>query len=189
MEKLNLFLKSSLNLPPNLIPGIGEFYEAEQINKGDFLVEKGQQCQKMCLIKSGYLRFFSYADKKVVTHWIFGEGQLVTDVSSFFLQQAAKWNIQALTDTTVFSLSYDKYQLLRKQIPEWDAFEKIFLIKLMSALENRIYTLLSMSTEERYRYLFQSHPNIFNEVPLQYLASMLGMTPETLSRIRAKMNS
>ena len=113
----------------------------------------------------------------------------MTDVASFFLQQPAKWSIQALADTTTCTISQSNYQLLREEIPEWDQHEKLFLIKLMSALENRVYTLLSMSAEERYQYLFQSDSKIFNELPLQYIASMLGMTPETLSRIRSKMDS
>ena len=97
--------------------------------------------------------------------------------------------IQALTDTTVYTLPHINYQRLTAEVPEWSYFEKTFLIKLMSALENRVYALLSMSAEERYQYLYQSDSDMFNELPLQYLASMLGMTPETLSRIRSKSNS
>jgi len=189
MQVLISFLKNGLNLLENLIQEVARFYRKEHLAKDEFLVQKGKKCQKMGLITQGYLRFFSYADQKVVTHWIFVKDQLVTDVASFFLQQPAKWNIQALTDTTIFSLSQSNYHRLRTEIPEWDEYEKIFLVKLLSALENRIYTLLSMSTKDRYQYLFESDSNMFNELPLQYLASMLGMTPETLSRIRNKTNS
>jgi hypothetical protein len=91
-----------------------------------------------------------------------------------------------LTDTTIYTLTYRNYQKLREEVPERDGYERLFIIKLLSALENRVYSLLSMSAEERYHYLFQSDANMFNELPLQYLASMLGMTPETLSRIRGK---
>ena len=86
-------------------------------------------------------------------------------------------------------LSFEDYQKLRDLVPEWDVYEKLLLVKLMSALENRVYALLSMSTEERYHYLFESDPEMFNELPLNFLASMLGMTPETLSRIRRKSTS
>ena len=186
MQTLISFLKNDLSIPEPLIPKITKFYEEEKLSKNTFLVKKGQYCREMCLIKTGYFRFFSYTEKKVITHWIFGKEQLVTDIAGFFLQQPAKWNIQTLTETTVFTLTYSNYQILRKQIPTWDNYEKLFLIKLMSALENRVYALLSMSAEERYQYLFQSDSNMFQELPLQYLASMMGMTPETLSRIRSK---
>ena len=186
MQPLTTFLKNDLSIPEKLIPKITAFYNEEQLSKDEFLVKKGQPCRKMCLIQKGYFRFFSYSEKKVITHWIFGKDQLVTDVAGFFLQEPAKWNIQALTGTTIFSLTHSNYQKIRTQIPDWDNYEKLFLIKLMSALENRVYALLSMSAEERYQYLFQSDSEIFNELPLYYLASMLGMSPETLSRIRRK---
>ncbi|MEM7102937.1 MAG: cyclic nucleotide-binding domain-containing protein, partial [Bacteroidota bacterium] len=182
-------LKHELNLPEKLIPHITAYYQEEHLSKDEFLVKEGQFCRKMCLIDQGYFRFFSFSDKKIITHWIFGKNQLVTDVASFFLKQPAKWNIQALTNTTIFTITQTDYEKLRKQILEWDNYEKLFLVKLMSALENRVYALLSMSAEERYQYLYDSDSNMFNELPLQYLASMLGMTPETLSRIRARFNS
>lgn len=186
MQMLTAFIKNDLGIPEKLIPNITQFFRKEQLKKNDFLVKKGQYCRKMCLIEQGYFRFFSYSDKKVITHWIFGKEQMVTDVAGFFLHQPAKWNIQALTDTTVYTLTFSNFQILREKIPEWDNYEKLFLIKLMSALENRVFALLSMSAEERYQYLFESDSNMFNELPLHFLASMLGMTPETLSRIRRK---
>ena len=189
MQNLLPFLKEDLGLAESLAAKVADYFIEEQLSKDAFLVKEGQYLTRMCLVKEGYLRFFSYSEKKVITHWIFGKGKLVTDVASFFFQEPAKWNIQALTDTTVYTLTCENYQGLTKDVPEWNQFEKSFLIKLMSALENRVYALLSMSAEERYQYLYQSDRNMFNELPLQYLASMLGMTPETLSRIRAKANS
>ncbi len=189
MQTLFSFLKNSLDIPDNLVPQVAEYYKPELFKKNDFLVKKGQYCIKMCLIEEGYFRFFSFSDKKVITHWIFGKGQSVTDVSSYFLQTPAKWDIQALTDTKVYTLTFSDYQKLRKSVTGWDNYEKLFLIKLMSALENRVYALLSMSAEERYQYLYESDSEMFNELPLNYLASMLGMSPETLSRIRKKFAS
>lgn len=186
MQKLSSFLRTEFKLPKVIAEQVLSFFEMEVLHKDSYLVKKGRQCQRMCIVQDGYLRFYSDSEKKTITHWIFGKDQLITDVASFFFQQPAKWNIQALTDTEVYTLSYSNYQKLRTHVPEWDHYERLFILKLLSALENRVYSLLSMSAEERYQYLFQSDANMFNELPLQYLASMLGMTPETLSRIRAK---
>ncbi|MEM8899167.1 MAG: cyclic nucleotide-binding domain-containing protein [Bacteroidota bacterium] len=186
MHTLNTFLYAELGLSQSLVPAVTNFFREERIAKKGFMARKGGYCQTLSLIESGYMRFFSQSDKKEITHWIFGEGQIITDVASFYLQQPAKWNIQALTDVSLYSLSYTDFQKLRKEVKEWDSVEKLLQVKLMSALENRVYTLLSMSAEERYHYLFQSDSKMFNELPLQYLASMMGMSPETLSRIRAK---
>lgn len=189
MLDLRTFLKHHLDIPDSLIPTVLSFYQEGVVKKDGFLVKKGQYCQKLCYIREGYLRFFSYSDTKTITHWIFGNDQLVTDLSGFYLREPAKWNIQAITETQIQYITFDDYQKLRQTIPKWDAYEKRLLIKLMSSLENRVYAFLSMSAEERYQYLFEAHHEIFNELPLNFLASMLGMTPETLSRIRRKINS
>ena len=71
-------------------------------------------------------------------------------------------------------------------VPKWVELEKMFITKCFSILEDRILQHLSLSAEERYNQLFEFNKELFNVVPLQYLASMLGMAPETLSRIRKK---
>lgn len=111
---------------------------------------------------------------------------MINDVSSFYLNQPSKWNFQALTDCQVYALHYDDYQKISNLLPDWHKHEKLWMIKLFTILENRIRTLLSMNAEERYQFLFKTHPELFNQVPLIYLASILSMTPETLSRIRRK---
>ena len=186
---LNSFLERELGLPRNLVPEVIPYYQTERLVKGEMMTSEGALCHKMYLIEEGYVRFYSYSEKKEVTHWIFGKGQLVTDVNSFFFRTASKWNIQALTETRVFSLNYETHQELRTKLAPFDQYEKHFIIKLLGALENRVYTLLSMSAQERYHYLLEADPNLFTVLPLQFLASMLGMTPETLSRIRARSNS
>ncbi len=184
MENLLVFLKKDLNIPTYLIPEVSKYFRIEEFSKSDFLVKQKYYCQKMSYIESGYFRFYSSSKEKLITHWIFGKGQLVTDISSFFLNEPAKWNIEALTYTKVYTINRDNYKLLKSSVNKWQSFESVMLIRFMSGLENRVYSFLSMSSEERYNYLFKSHPTIFNEVPLHYIASMLGMSAETLSRIR-----
>ena len=98
MQPLISIFENELAIPKNLMSRIVPFYREESLEKNAFLVEKGKYCDKMVILQSGYLRFFSYSDKKDVTHWIFGANQLVTDAASFFLQQPAKWNIQAFEE-------------------------------------------------------------------------------------------
>lgn len=129
---------------------------------------------------------FFFNGKKEITHWVYWENNVINDVSSFYLNQPAQWNFQALTDCQIYALSYDNYQKIGTLLNDWNKYEELLIIKLFVTLENRIRTFLSMNSEERYHFLFKAHPEIFNQVPLIYIASILSMTPETLSRIRRK---
>ena len=186
MNELLDFLINDFNLPSDTAKEVIKYYQLESLKKRVLVSRQGGRLDKVYIIKRGYLRFFSNKGSKEVTHWIFGKNQLITDVGNYFLDHSTKWNIQTLCDTEVYSLTKRNYEELRKVIPEWDEYERKFILKLLSALENRVYTLISMTAEERYKFLFASDSEIFNKLPLQYVASMLGMSPETLSRIRAK---
>jgi hypothetical protein len=97
--------------------------------------------------------------------------------------------MQALTDMRLFTIDYEAYVMMGKLVPKWHEFEKLFMGKCFMMLESRVLDFISMTTEERYQKLFDQNRELFNQVPLQYLASMLGMTPETFSRIRRKLVS
>ena len=113
----------------------------------------------------------------------------MVDLSSFVFHQSARWNIQALTDCELYVIDNKDYQKIGQVFPRWTELEKLFIAKCFTVLEERVLQHLSMTAEERYNQLFNLNKELFNQVPLQYLASMLGMTPETLSRLRKKAAS
>ncbi|MEJ0057663.1 MAG: Crp/Fnr family transcriptional regulator [Bacteroidota bacterium] len=98
----------------------------------------------------------------------------------------ARWNIQALVDTELHTNHRDDYNRIAEKVPKWPELEKQFIVRCFTIMENRIFAHLSMPAEERYSLFFHQNRELFNQVPLQYIASMLGMTPETFSRIRKK---
>jgi CRP-like cAMP-binding protein len=83
-------------------------------------------------------------------------------------------------------ITVEDYKKIEKLVPTWNVLEKLFIVRCFAMLEDRIFSHLSMSAEERYTFFFENNRELFNQVPLQYIASMLGMTPETFSRIRKK---
>lgn len=189
MENPETQIQKLLGIPSIALPQVLPLFREEQLQKGDFFVKKGGYCKKMSFVLEGYVRYFSFAEGKEVTHWIFWKDQFITEVSSFHLKTPSKWNIQALTDCHLYSISYENYQKLQTLLPRWKVINEVVLVKCFSSLENRVFTFLSMTAEERYQFLFDSHKEIFNQLPLNYIASMLGITPETMSRIRRKQNS
>jgi len=106
----------------------------------------------------------------------------------FFFNQPNRWAIQALTETELLSITKTNYLKLCQKFPKWNEIEKQLIMKCFMMMEDRIFSHLSMTAEERYELYFQQNKKLFNQVPLQYIASLLGMTAETLSRIRKRQN-
>ncbi|OGS76943.1 MAG: Crp/Fnr family transcriptional regulator [Candidatus Fluviicola riflensis] len=132
------------------------------------------------------MRIYVQTEDKEVTQWISTKGYFVTDLAGFVFETPARWTIQALTDVELFTINRSDYVKLGQLIPKWHELEKLFITRCFIILEDRIFTHLSMTAEERYNFFFENNKELFNQVPLQYIASMLGMTPETFSRIRKK---
>lgn len=191
MTEIEEYIKLYFGIYTTNLSKVGDLFEYQEIPKGTFMLKTGQHCQSMSFLKEGFLRIFASTQngEKEITQWISTKGNFVTDLSSFIFQQPARWNIQALSTCHLYTISKDNYQKIGQLTPDWKDLEKMFLAKCFVVLESRIFNQLSLSAEARYQLLFEENPEIFNQVPLQYLASMLGMTPETFSRIRKKRSS
>lgn len=164
-------------------------FKTETIEKGGYFLRSGKYCNKLSFIQDGILRVYVNLPDREVTQWIGTGGYFMTDIYAFMYRNPARFNIHALTDTHLFTIDYEGYLTMGKLIPKWNEFEKLFIGKCFVMLENRVFDLISMPAEERYKKLFDQNRELFNQVPLQYLASMLGMAPETFSRIRRKIVS
>ena len=173
----------------NELVQISAFFKESIIKKGDYYLKSGNRCEKLSFIQDGLLRIFVSLEEKEVTQWISSKGYFVTDLSSFMFQTPARWTIQALTDSTIITISREDYSRLGDVVPKWHELEKLFLAKCFAILEDRVFSHLSMTAEQRYQFFFEHNKELFNQVPMQYIASLLGMTPETFSRIRNKQLS
>lgn len=190
MKSLEYYIKEYFGvLKQNELKAVCDRFTAQNLSKGEFLMRQGQPAHQLSFIKSGMIRIFTHDEDKETTQWISTPGYFVTEISSFMFGGSSRWNMQALSEVELFSISKTDYQKILKEVPQWHELEKLFIIKCFAILENRIYNHLSKSAEERYQDFFKQNPSLFNQVPLQYIASMLGMTPETFSRIRKKQLS
>jgi CRP-like cAMP-binding protein len=132
---------------------------------------------------------YASVQDKEVTQWVGSKGYFIADMASLTFGTPSRWNIQALTDTELQTIGKDDYNRIAEILPKWPEIEKQFIVKCFIMMENRIFAHLSMPAEERYSFFYNQNKELFSQVPLQYIASMLGMTPETFSRIRKKHNS
>lgn len=189
MTELEQYIKSYFGVSQNDLEHIAALFKPTTLKKDDYFLKTGKSCNQLSFIKSGLLRIYVNQDGKEITQWISTTGYFVTDLSSLIFNTPARWNIQALSDTELYTISKDDYLKIGNVINQWNQLEKLFIARCFTFLEDRIFSHLSMTAEERYHFFFKHNKEIFNQVPLQYIASMLGMTPETFSRIRKKQLS
>ena len=167
---------------------IRPYFQEEKLQKNEFFTQTDKTCDKLSFVKSGILRVYTLSDGKEIPQWISTQNFLLTEVMGFFFNQPNRWAIQALTETELLSITKTNYLKLCQKFPKWNEIEKQLIMKCFMMMEDRIFSHLSMTAEERYELYFQQNKKLFNQVPLQYIASLLGMTAETLSRIRKRQN-
>jgi hypothetical protein len=189
MNELENYIQHYFSISPDDCKKVASLFKTETLEKGDYWLKAGKYCDKMSFIQQGILRMFVSQPDREVTQWIGSAGFFITDISSFVFRNISKFHIQALTETRLFTIDHAQYLTLGKLVPKWNEFERLFIGKYFVIMEGRVFDLISLSAEERYQALFNQNRQLFNQVPLQYLASMLGMTPETFSRVRRKIIS
>ncbi len=166
---------------------IQSYFKEEKLNKNEIFTGSGEICDRLSVVKSGILRVFALTeDGKEITQWLSTKDFFVTEVMGFFFNQPNRWTIQAFTEVELLSISKADYQKLCQEFPKWIEIEKQFIIKCFAMMEERVFSHLSMTAEERYNQYFEKNKELFHQVPLQYIASVLGMSPETFSRIRKR---
>ncbi len=160
--------------------------EYQEFPQNTVLLKTGQISDRISFVNEGLVRGFYERDGKEHTLWLGFVGEFVYSVRSFQEQSPSRDNIILLTDCKFSSLSYQNLQFLYEKDPIWNQLgRKLFENYYALAIE-RIRSFQSLSAPERYDQVYKRHPTILEDVKLVYLASYLGMTPETLSRLRAK---
>jgi CRP-like cAMP-binding protein len=187
MTELEQYIQSYFGVAKEETKTISSFFKPVLLPKGEYFLKAGRHSNRLGFVQAGILREYVVLDDKEITKWISTKGYFAVDLSSFIFNRPARWNIQALADTELYVIDDEAYRKIGEAIPQWKELEKLFIAKCFTVLEDRVLAHLSMTAEERYHQLFAFNKDIFNLVPLQYIASMLGMTPETLSRLRRKV--
>lgn len=186
MTELEKYILSYFNLSQEELVKISFYFKPVHLKKGDYFLKTGRASDRLGFVQSGIIREFVTVGDKEVTKWISTTGYFVADLSGFIFKTHSRWNIQAMTDCELYLISRNDYLKLGEHVLRWNELEKLFIARCFTVLEDRLVMHLSMTAEERYIQLYNFNKALFNQVPLFYLASMLGMSPETLSRLRKK---
>lgn len=179
-------IQSHFNTSQEISSRLLDYFKAETLEKGEMHTSIGQNHCKLSFVLSGYLRVYRQDLKHEVTQWVSSPSEIICDLNAILFDAPARWNIEALTPIELLSLSQSDYFKMQQTIKEWPAIEKAFMAKCFISIEERVYQLISQPAADRYQFLVENRPDLIQHIPQQYLASMIGMSAETFSRMRKK---
>lgn len=183
--RLTSFLTSNMEIDPVLAGELVANCRTMSVKKGEYLLQVGEVCKHSFFVEKGLLRQFGIDDRGKEHILQFApENWFVTDRESAFFDQPARYFIQALEDSEVVLLDESFMLQLSEKIPAFTGFNNRLLHNHIRQLNKRIYQLLSASAEERYMDFIKTYPDIQLRIPQIMVAAYLGVTPESLSRVR-----
>ena len=154
------------------------------LQKGTTLVREGQYSDKTFFIIEGCARAYYLKDGKDISEWFAFENDFISSINSFFLDIPSPLFIELLEDSILLELTRKDVELLSDKYHDFERLSKIIVIKTMLQLQERISALQFHSAEQKYENLLTIRPNITQRIALTHIASYIGITLETLSRIR-----
>ncbi|WP_299256169.1 Crp/Fnr family transcriptional regulator [uncultured Aquimarina sp.] len=156
--------------------------------KGEVVVREGQLAKKGYLIEKGCARAYYLKDGKDISDWFTFENQFMASIVSFFSEAPSPHYIEFIEDSTVYEFNESTVNMLSKKHHDFEHFISKVVTETMLGLCERLHSIQFNKAEQRYDYLLNIYPNITNRIPLTHIASYLGITLETLSRIRNPKN-
>ena len=157
-----------------------------ELHKDSVLLEQGEVCGYLYFLSEGVVRQIYHQEDREITSWFAFEGEFVNSFFSFVSRRPSLESIVLVSDCKLLILSYEGLQYLYQKDLIWNKVGRLVMERYFIELEERLFAMQLHSAAERYDKLLQKHPYILSKVKLGHLASYLGVTQETLSRIRAK---
>lgn len=187
MQELLTHLQNYSQLSAATLEVLPDCFEKVTLSKHEFLLREGRVCRHLYFLEAGALRGFYNLDGKEITHWFGFEKDFVTSFHSFITGEPAVENIQLLEGSILWAISKESLTSLLDKHHEVERLVRIAYEKYYIRLEERFVNAQFKTASERYEDLLLHTPHILERVPLGFIASYLGISQETLSRIRSRL--
>jgi CRP-like cAMP-binding protein len=188
MQQLIAFISKFIQPNEHELNSFLHFVKEEKISKGKVIIKAGTLCEKIFFVKKGFLKYaMPHENEKIKTTHISTDNDLVADFFSFYSGYLAITNVETLTDCELLYIHKKDLQTLYDQYKIWERFGRF--VAESAVLEQMVEKInfQTKSPEQRYKELMHKKPNVLQEVNLGIIAEYLGITQETLSRIRGRI--
>jgi CRP-like cAMP-binding protein len=166
---------------------IRSLFRLQKFKKGHQLLQAGAVCKDIFFIEEGLVRYYAIVDGEEKTSYFNKEGEFVCYYSSFLPQKPSTITIEALEACTVYSISYKNMQLFYDQVRYGDRFGRLGIEEVFMNVSNQVNSLYNDPPEVRYQLFLSRFPDIGQRIPQYYIASYIGVKPQSLSRIRKRL--
>lgn len=185
MNKPSDIIKQAASLDEKASAEIDSLFTIRKFNKGEYWITEGKYCNEVAFIAKGTLRVF-YFDENAneVSCFFMPENNFISSFTSFLTKTPTKENIQAVNDAEIYSISREDLEAVSTKYSQLQIWRRVIAENLFILMERRIAMLQSATAQERYEEMIKNNGRLLLEVPLQYIASFLGITPQHLSRLR-----
>jgi CRP-like cAMP-binding protein len=187
MEHLKLYFES-VGFDEETTNIVVQYFKQKYFEKGDYFVKEGKKSTQMGFIEAGQFQYYSITEQgEERTTYVSLAHTFVASLLAYLTETPARENIKALANTSLWVIEKKDVLDLQNQLPKF----KDFYIKLIEwqicCIDKAKFDLITLTAEQRYEKVIKEEPELLQQVPLQYIASMLGITPRHLSRLRNKI--
>jgi CRP-like cAMP-binding protein len=165
---------------------IKRLFRKKVVNKGEHLLEAGEVCKHVFFIEKGLVRYYIFDDGEERTHYFNKENEWVCDYPSFLPKVPTTENIQALEDTTVWKISYDDLQLFYREVKHGERFGRLGIEEVFIDIISQISSMYTDKPKVRYEKFIRAYSDVAQRIPQYFIASYVGVKPQSLSRIRKR---
>lgn len=164
---------------------VQSYFNPKKLKKRKLLLQEGTVCNAMAFVVSGLLKTYT-VDEKGNEHvnQFTPEGWWSSDMNSFFRMQPASYTIDALEDTSLLVITLEDFENLTVRVPSMDRYFRLLFQNSLITKERRLVTAHVLTAEEKYKQFVENSPNLVHRVPQNLIASFLGLSPETVSRLK-----
>jgi len=166
---------------------VRRLFHKKVFKKGEYLLQAGNVCRYVIFIETGLVRYYINSDGEERTNYFNKEGEFVCDYLSFLPQAPSNVNIQALEDTTIFVISFNDIHEFYREVAHGERFGRLAIEQVFVSIISQIGSLYTDSPEERYSKFLSNFRDLVQRIPQYYIASYVGIKPQSLSRIRKRI--